>query len=301
MTDKIAKRAPEVMAVSMGRGGVELTRIEEAFRFADAMVEAKMAPSGLNASGVMVTIQAGMELGFPPMMALRVLYPVNGRVGIMGEAAKALVRKHGLLATGTDIDIVLTGEGDNRKATCTARRKGNTKSTVREFTWAEAKRAGLTSKDTYRKWGDDMLGARSWGRLAKHLFSDVLLGMALTEELRDLPPEPVSVGQLEPPKGDDPIFGAVPSGYTEETSKIVTPTVKKLDMDKYADHEITDDKRPEFTVADMNKMHDDFAAGVEQEKQQKESAENSTKNTETTPEPSEAPSTAEPEAFDLPF
>jgi len=185
----------------MTRAGVELRSLEDLYRFAVAVVKSGLAPKGDTPEGVMVKVQAGAELGLSPLRSLSYLTAINGRVGIMGDASKALVRASGVL--DGDIIIVVAGEGDHRAATATAKRKGH-EAVARSFSVADAKRAGLWGKaGPWKDYPDRMLGYRAWGFLARDEFSDVLLGLHTAEELVDFPAEPV---ERTAPAEPDPLF-----------------------------------------------------------------------------------------------
>ena len=47
-------------------------------------------------ASVMASILTGRELGFSPMQSLRMLFPINGVVGIYANAMEALLEKHGV-------------------------------------------------------------------------------------------------------------------------------------------------------------------------------------------------------------
>ena len=58
--------------IALGAQGVQLASIDEAFRFARAVVASGFAPKGMEKpESVMIAIQLGMELGLTPMAALQ--------------------------------------------------------------------------------------------------------------------------------------------------------------------------------------------------------------------------------------
>jgi hypothetical protein len=93
---------------------------------------------------------------------------------------------------------------------------------------ADAKKANLVERsDSWKKYPDDMLMHRAWGRLHKHLFSDVTMGLATVEELRDVPPEPEPPQLLPPEK--DPLLEQV-AAQSEDSSE-QPPTIMYVDAD----------------------------------------------------------------------
>lgn len=221
----------EKAIVRFGREGIDLQTLDDAIRFANGLIQARMAPRGMEHPGAVVgIIQAGKEVGLPPMFALSNLTFVNGRVGMMGKASLALVRKAGVLAPGTDIDVRYVGDDEDRTCIVSARRFKMKKSTERAFAIKDAIRMGLLriQSGVYqsrkgREWlstgpwaldPDVMLMWRAWGRLADFYFSDVIGGLAVAEVLRDIRSEddayepPVTAGDA-PSEGrrGDPVGG----------------------------------------------------------------------------------------------
>jgi hypothetical protein len=182
MSQAIEKPKP-ALAMTVGKG-IQITTIEEAFRFGQAVVRAGLAPKGDTAEAVVVKLQAGSELGFPPMQALATLTCVNGRIGVMGVGAIALIRRHPdfvQFTTGCD------GEGDDRRGYVLTQRRGESAFRI-EYRVSDAKRAGLWGKGgPWKDSPDDMLIWRAVSRAAKRYWPDALLGVPLAEELRDIP------------------------------------------------------------------------------------------------------------------
>lgn len=221
----VAKRAPA--SVTMGEKGFNFD-FDSALRFAAEIVEAGMAPKGISKPGAVVgLIQAGRELGLPPMMALANLTFTNGRVGIMGDAAKALIRSGGHLKDGTDFVETYGGKEGTPTWSCTvsAWRKGQAKPFTYTFTlqdaitaklvriWNDgtlqsATRDGYGTDGPWAKYTKRMLKYRALGFLCKDHFSDVLLGCIVEEELRDYPG---TAARGDAPAGADPLLVAAAS------------------------------------------------------------------------------------------
>jgi len=204
MTTEIAVAAPIKAPVRFGDMGMELTTLDEAYRFAQYVVAAGFAPRGLEkAESVLIAIQMGRELGLPPMAALQNIAIINGRPGVYGDAALALVRGSGLLVFYSQ---VWEGSGDSRLAKVTARRKGDTSDTVQTFSVQDAKKANLWGKQgPWSQYPDRMLLFRARGFILRDMFSDVLKGFKTTEELADTPPEKNITGEAT---------AGAPSSYT---------------------------------------------------------------------------------------
>ncbi len=164
---------------------------EEAWRLANTIVKADMAPAGLkSAEKVMVAIMHGQEVGFTPMAALQSIAVINGRPTIWGDGALGLVQGSGKMEW---IKEAIEGEGDARAATCIVKRSGDKEPKTGTFSVADAKAAGLWKKaGPWTQYPDRMLKmrARSWA--LRDGFSDVLKGLGVTEEVQDFTAQEVA-------------------------------------------------------------------------------------------------------------
>jgi len=188
---KTASRAP----INFGQQGVQLASLEDAYRFANAIVASGFAPRGMEKpEAVLVAIQLGAELGLTPMAALQNTAVINGRPAIYGDAALALVRASGLLTSYKEEEIGEPGS-DAHGYRVTASRGDQT--TVETFTLADAKRAKLVGKPgPWSEYPKRMLRFRARGYVLRDLFGDVLKGLRTVEEARDIPAEPLNVTPL---------------------------------------------------------------------------------------------------------
>lgn len=162
--------------------------MDEAFRLAQAICAAGMAPRGMDTpEKAMVAIMRGLEVGLTPMMALDKIAIVNGRPTIWGDGAIGLVRASGLCEY---VNEYIDGEGDNRIAVCKAKRKGELEPIERRFGVADAKRAGLWGKQgPWQQFPERMLQMRARAFALRDLFADVLGGLYLKEEIEDERPQ----------------------------------------------------------------------------------------------------------------
>jgi hypothetical protein len=175
--------------ISFGNQGVQLASIDEAFRFAKAVVASGFAPRGMEKpESVMIAIQLGMELGLTPMAALQNTAVINGRPAIYGDAALALVRASGQLESYAEQEIGEAGK-DSHGYKITVKRKGFDAASE-TFTTADAKSAKLWGKAG--PWSDfpkRMLKFRARGFILRDQFGDILKGLRTVEEARDIAPE----------------------------------------------------------------------------------------------------------------
>lgn len=176
---------PQLVAGHTPRAIVPQT-MEEAYRLANAVCEAGMAPRGLDTPAkAMVAIMHGLEIGLTPMAALQRIAVVNGRPTIWGDGAMSLVRASGLCEY---VKERIDGEGDKRVGVCEAKRKGEPDPIIRTFSVQDAKNAGLWGKaGPWQQYANRMLAMRARAFTLRDGFADVLGGLYLKEELEDVP------------------------------------------------------------------------------------------------------------------
>lgn len=195
-TELAAKPAGVKSQINFGPQGVKLNSIEEAYRFANAIVASGFAPKGMEKpESVLVAIQLGAELGLTPMAALQNTAVINGRPAIYGDAALALVRSSGWMESYKEEQIGEPGtDGFGFKVSAT--REGG-QAMVETFTISDAKRAKLWGKaGPWTDYPQRMLRFRARGYVLRDLFGDVLKGLRTVEEARDIPSEPINVTPL---------------------------------------------------------------------------------------------------------
>ncbi len=178
------KTSPPPLAKGGRIGAIIPQDIEQTYRLASAIAAADMAPKSYSrdANKIMVGIMHGMEVGLPPMAALQSIAVINGMPSIWGDGALGLVRSSGLL---DEIKETIEGEGEESKAVCWVKRKGE-EGIAREFSAADAKKADLWGKSIWAKYPQRMLQmrARSWA--LRDGFADVLRGLHIAEEAQDM-------------------------------------------------------------------------------------------------------------------
>lgn len=165
--------------VAFGGNGIEIKSFDDAARFAKVVFDSGLAPHGFNSpQAVMVALQAGMEVGLPPMQAIQSVAVINGRPCMWGDALPAL-----LWAAGFKLEEEMAADGT--EAVCTVIRPDGTRIT-RRFGVDDAAAAGLKGKQgPWSLYPRRMLQmrARSWA--CRDGAADVLRGMILREEAED--------------------------------------------------------------------------------------------------------------------
>jgi len=151
-----------------------------------------------------ICMMYGAEVGLPPMTALQRIVVINGRPTLDAQGMTALIRGagHSLVGTTSDTEATVVG----------TRLNGDTMTVT--FTIADAKRANLVKNGPWTQYPSAMLWARAVSKLARELFSDVLMGMAYVPEELDFsqPDSPPNLrGEGEPHMADSfPAQGSPP-------------------------------------------------------------------------------------------
>lgn len=141
-----------------------------------SLLRSGFAPSHFKTpESIIAAILHGQEVGLTPMQALSGIFVINGKSTLDVATMKAIVTAHGV-----DIQII---ESTSEKAHLKLVRGNSSEEGI--YTFEEAKKAGLTSKDVWQKFPKDMLYARCAGRLMKNKCSDLLKGLYPREEMMD--------------------------------------------------------------------------------------------------------------------
>lgn len=161
--------------------------IEDAFRLSKALSQSgDMIPKHFQGKpeAIMAAMLQGASLGLPPMQALQFIAVINGRPCVWGDALPAMV-----MAAGHFIDQEIEGKGKDRVAVATLTRKDG-KKIVRRFSFADAEQAGLTKKTgPWQQYPERMLAMRARAFAIRDGAPDVLLGLAIADEVQDYGPD----------------------------------------------------------------------------------------------------------------
>lgn len=153
--------------------GNQLTTLERLATFVSKSTFAKDINSMEKAITVMMQ---GMELGLQPMAAVRNIHIINGRPSLSADLMAALVIKHG------HPRIQIT-ELTEQKCSARARRREETDWQEFTFTWQDAVKAQLATKDTWQKHPKSMLRARTLSGICHIVFPDLFAGVYVPEEM----------------------------------------------------------------------------------------------------------------------
>lgn len=219
--------------VSAGKNVAALVpqTIDEAFRVATAVSRAGMAPYGMDTpEKCLIAIMSGAEVGLPPMQSVQNIAVINNRPCMWGDALIGVVRASGFAEY---IKEWIEGEGDQMVAHCETLRKGEKEPIVETFSVDDAKKAGLWQTEakvqrrskgggTYQADNDSpwykhpkrMLKMRARAFLLRDVYSDVLKGLQVREEVED----------YEIHRGPDRAKDVTPS---DAAAKYMKPTEKQ--------------------------------------------------------------------------
>jgi len=195
----VASKSADVPApVEVNELGVQITSLDGMWRFATCIHLSGLAPKGMNIEGLVVAMQMGFEVGLKPMQAIQNIASINGRPSLWGDAAKGLVEASGLCE---EFEEYFEGDDikkDTFRAVCIVKRVGR-KPVRQEFSVADAKLADLWSKaGPWRQYPKRMLQMRARGFAIRDAFPDVMKGLCIAEEARDMPEEPRTPKDVTP-------------------------------------------------------------------------------------------------------
>lgn len=174
----------EVAVVTMGQRFNEIAKASEQF------AKSSIIPSSFRGkpADVFVALEWGTELGLQPMAALQNIYVVNGRPTLSSQCMAGLVK-------GRADYMGMKIEANTEKATATITRKlqsGATETHTGSFSIKEAQAAGLTSKDNWKAYPQQMLEARAVAFAMRKAYPDILMGVYTKEELEDIEPRNIT-------------------------------------------------------------------------------------------------------------
>lgn len=158
--------------------------LTEAMEFAKLIASSDLAPKDYKgkAANIVVAVAMGADLGLSPMQALQSIAVINGRPSVWGDGQLAICRSH---RDFENIAEVVEGQGDERVAVCTVKRRGQSE-TVSRFSVKDAKTAGLWGTNVWARYPDRMLQNRARGFALRDSFADALKGIISAEEAEDI-------------------------------------------------------------------------------------------------------------------
>lgn len=172
---------------------------EQALTFCDYLADSDLVPKDFKGkpANCLIAIQWGAELGLKPLQAVQNIAVINGRAALWGDAVLALVRSSPVCEFVEEWD-------ENETAHCKVKRKGEKEALV-TFSMQDAQKAGLTGKQgPWTQYPKRMRQMRARAFALRDVFTDVLKGMAIAEEIMDIPAGGTSEAPRAAPVSTDP-------------------------------------------------------------------------------------------------
>lgn len=151
-----------------------------------------------NIQDAITVSQMGKELGFGIMQSFHYIIPIQGKLSLSAKAVGALLRKGGVKYVTSEDGVYVLSDNTtsayppkkdgpvtliDRRTTITFYRDGLEE--VCSFTWKDAEKQGLSTKDNWIRMPKEMLFARCLAKGANRIGPDLLLGLYTIEELTD--------------------------------------------------------------------------------------------------------------------
>ena len=160
----------------------EPNNMSEGLALAKVLVESKLVPKALTTpAAVFVVMMTGRELGLTVGQSLRLIHVFEGKPILSAALIVGMVKRH------PSCEYFQIVESTNDACIYETKRQGSPKSTRMTFTIADAKRAGLTSKDVWAKYPMQMLQNRCGTMLARAEYPDVAAGLYDEDEIDTTP------------------------------------------------------------------------------------------------------------------
>lgn len=166
--------------------------------FLQTLIDSKKLPTHVKTVEDAFTIaQMGKELGFATMQSFHYIIPIQGKLSLSAKATGALLRKGGVKFYTKEDGIFVYADGSvdtispkadgtkpvDQRTTIVFVRDGMEE--VCSFTWKDADKQGLTTKDNWKRMPKEMLYARCLAKGANRIGADLLLGLYTAEEMAD--------------------------------------------------------------------------------------------------------------------
>lgn len=186
----LAGPGPTTMKADQTRA-FEPRSIDEGYDLAKLLVASGLLGRNVTRPEQAFTIIAtGRELGLTAMQSLRSIHIIEGKPTLSADLMAALCKSR------PDVCVYFRlVESTPERATYETQRKGEPSPTRMTWTIQQAKDAGVTGKDNWRKYPDAMLRARCIAALARAVYPDLAMGIYDHDEVADIPAAPAAPPQ----------------------------------------------------------------------------------------------------------
>jgi hypothetical protein len=181
-----------------------------------------MIPAHLKSEGeIVAALLAGRELGIPPMMSLRTIHLIDGKVGLDASLQLGLMLRAGVRSQWV--------ESTDERAVLRLTRPGFAPH-EQVYAIGDAKAAGLAGKQNWQRHPKAMLRARCVSAAARAYAPDVLTGVYTPDELEE-------IGERAPVHVESRVVRDEPPAPDVEhvTARAEAQAKERLESDKLAD------------------------------------------------------------------
>lgn len=244
MATALAKIEPQLP----GALAYEPQNLEQAMSLSKALFGSGLLPRSIKTpQDLLIIMMTGRELGLSTQQAIRTIYVVDGKPSPSADLLVGLVKRH------RDVcEYFSVVEQTADRAVVETQRVGAPAPERFEYTMADARGAGLTGKDNWKKYPAAMLMARCQSMAARKVYPDLVMGLYIPDELESSPPD----AGVVLPAGEtvDSVTGEVlvneppkeqPTSAVERTKKRMMATGKGKAKDKPAPMRVVDQQADE--------------------------------------------------------
>jgi|GEM_PF-3463305 len=166
--------------------------LRDKWQMAEMLAQSSLVPKEFRGrpGDILIVADLGASLGMSVAQSLQSIASINGRPTMWGDGLIGVVRRSPLCEWIKEEEIGQP-DTDGYGYRCSAKRRGEPNVVVNSFTIGDAKRAKLIDKDgPWKLYGPRRMcrmRARSW--TLRDAFADVLKGLAMREEIVDVPDE----------------------------------------------------------------------------------------------------------------
>lgn len=168
---------------------------EQKYQMAQVLSKSGLIPAGLNTpEKVCVALEWGHELQLSPMVAVNNIAVINGKPTLSADLMGALVKR------SPEYGGIEWIEQTEQKAECVITRilpNGKEEKYTSSFTMEDARNAGLTGKDVWKKYPKRMLKHRCMAYGLRDVFPDLLAGLYEPEEMESIQPQEKNITPQE--------------------------------------------------------------------------------------------------------
>ena len=192
--DKAAPYGAKLPTLPEDRRNVPIilpSSFEELIKFADFLCDSTMIPKDFQGkpANVALAMQWGIEIGLSPVQSLTSIAVINGRPGVFGDAAKALIEANPLCEYIEEW-FERDSAGNILAGICKTKRRNRPLPVETRFSWEDAKKAKLLGKTgPWTEYPSRMLQMRARSWTLRDAYPDILRGIGIVEELRDIDAE----------------------------------------------------------------------------------------------------------------